>query len=70
VTHSIVRFSFVRIFQGFVGRLQGGKLGLRARVVVEVGMVFPDLLPERAFDVLLGGVGGESEQIVEILRHG
>jgi hypothetical protein len=66
VTESVVRLSLRWILEDLVALLDRRELRWRVRVVVQVGMVLPDLLPERILDLLLARVLVDLEEVVEV----
>jgi len=69
VTEAVVGLSLDGIAENLVGLFHRGELRPCTVVVVVVGVVDPDLLAERPFDLLLAGVRGNLQQIVEVLCH-
>ena len=65
----IVGFPLDGVPKDVVCFLQGGKLCLCAVVVVQVRVIDSDLLAKRLLDIVLGGVLGYVEQIVEVIAH-
>jgi hypothetical protein len=70
VAHPVVGRAFGGVAERVVGLLQGGELRLCAWVVVQVGMVLPNLVAKRILDVFLRRVLVDVHQVVEVLRHG
>jgi hypothetical protein len=69
VTEPIVGLALDRIAENIVGRLDRGELGLRAVVVIQVGVIDPDLFAVRVLDLVLGGIGGDLEKVVKMICH-
>ncbi|EMA31372.1 hypothetical protein C446_15433 [Halobiforma nitratireducens JCM 10879] len=65
----VVCLALDRVAEDVVCFLDRRKLRPGAVVVVHVGVVYLDLLSVGLLDLVLGGVGGNLEKVVEVVGH-
>lgn len=70
MTQSVVGASLDGIGEDLVCLRDGGKLRPGPLVVVDVGVVDPNLLAVGILDLVTGCVGRDVEKVVEVLGHG
>jgi len=69
VAHPVVGLAFFLVGQDLLGGLYLLELLLGVGIVADVGVVLAGFLPVGRLDLLLAGVPGDAQHLVEVLAH-